>query len=229
MKSKNICINIVLVFFIFFISACRTTVIFSTSEKDAKIYVDGNLMGTGKTDVVKLRPLECAKIKTEKIGFFDETLSYCCRNNNLRNIFTPYTKYIELTRDDAYDASFKDDNANKDFEQEVNKKFSESDAWKIISQIVTSYFDNIEMADKETGYLKTSWQSKSFIHKTVRTRIFVKQSSLSPLKYKIKILSEYSDNPDQSVKDDDRFKEWDRLLRKYEGVINEFQSRLGSK
>jgi len=65
------------------------------------------------------------------------------------------------------------------------------------------------MADKETGYMKTSWQSKSFTQKTSRTRIIIKQSSSFPLKYKIKIGSEFADKPEQSVKDDDKFKEWD--------------------
>ena len=206
------------------LSSCYSSVYFSTSEKDATIYVDGKAMGMGEAQSsVKLHRGECVNVRVEKIGFLVENLNYCYEK------FTVVKKYIELNRDDAFDASISNDYSNKDFEVEVNPKFSEEDCWKIISQIVTSYFDNLEMADKVTGYLKTSWQTKSFSQITVRSRIIVKQSSLEPLKYKIKVISEYANAPNQSVKDDDRFKPWDRLLRIYEPIILEFQDRISKK
>lgn len=208
------------------LSSCRTTVIFTTSERDAKIFVDGKTMGSGRTPVVRVRKNACVRVKAEKTGFFTEKLTYCYNGNNFGK---PKTKYIELPRDDAYDASMITDYANKDFEVTVSKKLTEEKAWKIISQIITSYFDNLEMADKATGYMKTSWQSKSFTRQNIRSKIIVKQSSSTPLKYKIKIISEYADSPDQSVKNDDKFKEWDRILRAYDGLITEFQMRLGEK
>ncbi len=208
------------------LSGCSTKVIFTTSEKDAKIYVDGRFMGTGETPVVKVKKHTCVNVKTEKTGFLTNDTKYCYTGYSWGRI---KTKTIDLTHDDAFDASIKNDYANKDFEQEIDSRLSESDAWKIISQIVTSYFDNLEMADKATGYMKTSWQSKSFSQKTIRTRVIVKQSSISPLKYKLKIISEYCDQPNQSVKDDDKFKEWDRILKAYDELINEFQARLGQK
>ena len=208
------------------LSSCRTTVVFTTSEKDAQIYVDGKSMGSGQTPVVRVRKNTCVRVKAEKTGFLTEELTYCYNGNNFGK---PKTKYIVLPNDDAYDASVITDYANKDFEVTVSKEWTEAEAWKIISQIVTNYFDNLEMADKATGYMKTSWQSKSFIRKTNRSRIIVKQSSSTPLKYKIKIISEYSDNPDQSVKNDDAYKEWDRILRAYDNLITEFQTRLGQK
>jgi len=222
--TKRISIPLLVVAFAL-LTSCNTMVVFTTSEQDAKIFVDGRTMGSGKTEIIKIRKNSCVNVKVEKTGFLQEELSYCYSGLN----FTPKTKYIELKHDDAYDASMKNDYANKDFEQEVSKKFTEDEAWKIVSQIVTGHFDNLEMADKATGYMKTSWQSKSFSQKTVRSRIIVKQSSTTPLKYKIKIISEYSDNPSQSVKDNDKFKEWDRILRAYNGLITEFQTRLGGE
>lgn len=208
------------------LSGCRTAVIFTTSEKDAQIYVDGRQMGSGETPIVKVKKDKCVNVKAEKPGFLTETLQYCYNGTNLGQ---PKTQFIKLPHDDAYDASMITDYANKDFEVNVNKTLKEEEAWKIISQVVTGYFDILEMADKATGYMKTSWQSKSFTRQTIRTRIIVKQSSSSPLKYKIKIISEYADSPSQSVKNDDRFKEWDRVLRAYDGLITEFQTRLGGK
>jgi hypothetical protein len=206
----------------FFILSCKTIYNISTSESDAKIFVNGKSIGTGSAEII-VRKHDVAVVKAEKTGYFTQetTLSYI--GSKIRN------QYITMSKDDAYDASVKNDYANKDFEQEVSNKIKEDEAWKIISQIVTSYFDNIEMADKATGYLKTSWQSRSFTQSTVRSRIIVKQSGTDPLKYKLKIISEIADKPDQSVKDDEKFKEWDRVLKKYDGLITEFQTRLSAK
>ncbi len=208
------------------LSACRTKIIFTTSPKDTKIFVDGKSMGTGETPIIKVKRHNCINVKAEKTGFISQEFKYCYSGNTIGQA---KTKYIELQHDDAFDASIKNDYANKDFEQSINPRFNEEQAWKLISQIITSYFDNLEMADKFTGYLKTSWQSKTFLKKTIRTRVIVKQSSIEPLKYKLKIISEYSDQPNQSVKNDDQFKEWDRILRGYNDLISEFQSRLGNK
>lgn len=179
-KNHFTCIFITIAIIGLFYS-CRTAVMITASEQDAQIFVNGRPIGSGSSaDIIKVKKHACSFIQVEKIGFLSENLSYCYNGTNL---FTPKEKFIVLKRDDAYDASIKNDYANKDFEQEVSKKYSETEAWKIISQIVTNYFDIIEMADKETGYMKTSWQSRSFTQKTIRTRIIVKQSSSSPLKY----------------------------------------------
>jgi hypothetical protein len=209
-----------------FFASCWTTVTFTSSEKDASIYVDGKSMGNGQSQGIKMNSNQCVNVKVEKTGFIPQSLEYC---NQKTLPGAKVTKYIELQKDDAYDASILNDYANKDFEVEISKSFTEEEAWKIVSSIVTNYFDNLEMADKATGYLKTSWQSKSFQRITVRTRIIVKQSGLEPLKYKLKLVSEFANTPNQSVKDDDRFKEWDRILRTYEPIISEFQTRLGKK
>ncbi|MDD2635672.1 MAG: hypothetical protein PHW82_09265 [Bacteroidales bacterium] len=221
MRNTFVTIGIIIVSVVL-LNSCKTSVIFSTSEPDAQIFVDGRPMGSGPTEVVKISKNNCVRVKVVKPGFLTKQLAYCYTGVS----FEAKTKYIQLVNDDAYDASIKNDYANKDFEQEVGKDLTEDAAWKVISQIVTGYFDNLEMADRATGYMKTSWQSKSFTQKTIRTRVIIKQSSSKPLKYKIKIISEYADSPNQSVKNDDRFKEWDRILRAYNGMINEFQSRL---
>lgn len=209
----------------FVISGCKTKVIIASSEQDAQILVDGKIMGRGQTSTIMIKKNSCVNVQIEKTGYLKENFSYCFNGMN----FKPKTQYIELKSDDAFNASLSTDYSNKDFEVTVNKSMNENEAWKIISQIVTNYFDNLEMADKATGYMKTSWQSKSFLQKTIRTRIIVKQSSSTPLKYKLKIISEYSDNPKESVKNDDNFKQWDRVLRAYDGIIGEFQTRLGNK
>ena len=89
-----------------------------------------------------------------------------------------------------------------------------------------SYIDVIEMTDKETGYLRTAWSLKTFRQNTVRTRMIIKETSAEPLMFKIKLVSEASGIPLTSVKSDELYKEWDRVLRSYSNVIEEFQARV---
>jgi len=190
------------------------------SEPDAKITIDGTLMGSGQMDVVVLSNA-CVNIKVEKVGFLTENIVFC---NKPSFAPPPKTYYVELKKDDAYDATEATDMSNIDIEIKTNKP--EMEAWKLISQIITSYFDVIEVTDRETGYLRTAWVVQTFEQNTVRTRIIVKLGSSDPLAYKVKLVSEQSGQPQTSVKSDELFKEWDRILRKYKEVVNEIQTRL---
>jgi hypothetical protein len=192
----------------------------STSETDAEIYIDGKLMGKGNAEVVILSN-SCVTVQVEKIGYLRETITFCNKKHSAK---PPKTYYVEMTRDDAYDASIQTDIANIDIE--LKTSMPEEDAWKLISMIITSYFDVIEVTDRETGYLRTSWVVQSFKQNTIRTRIIVKLGDTDPLTYKIKLVSEESRHPGTSVKSDELYRDWDRVLRKYSGVIDELQSRV---
>ena len=200
--------------------AAKSKVQVSASESDATIYVDGVRMGTGRVDIVVLDN-SCVTVKTEKVGFLDEIITFCNKKNAAK---LPKTYYIEMRRDDSYDASIQLDIANIDMEIRTNKPYD--DAWKLLNQIVVSYIDAIEITDKETGYIRTSWEVQSYTQNTVRTRIIVKLGSEDPLSFKIKLVSEISRQPLTSVKADELFREWDRVLRKYANLNSEIQSRL---
>ena len=131
--------------------------------------------------------------------------------------------------DDADEASIKADQANVDFSVEVNKKYDLLQAWKLTTQIVTDYFDDIEVSDRETSYLRTAWSVRSFQQKTIRSRLIIKLGNSDPLTFKIKLVSEYSKIPGTSVKSDEQFIEWDRILRRYQNIIGDFSARLGNK
>ena len=200
--------------------AGKKIIMLSTSENDAEIYIDGKLMGKGHTEVVVLSN-SCVTIKVKKMGFLTENISFCNKKNHAR---PPTSYYFQMDRDDAYDASVQTDIANIDIELKTDK--TEVDAWKLISMIITSYFDVIEVTDRETGYLRTSWVIKSFKQNTIRTRMIVKLGNTDPLSYKIKLVSEESSAAGTSVKSDELYREWDRVLRKFQNVIDELQSRL---
>lgn len=203
-------------------SAGKKVVKFTVSEPDAKIYVDGKMMGSGQLDIL-IPPYACVNVKVEKLGYLIGLIEFC---NKPGITPPPKTYFYQMEKDDAYDATEATDVANVDIEIKTTKK--EDDAWKLLSQIITTYFDVIEVTDKSTGYLRTAWVVQTFKQKTIRTRIIVKLASTDPLAYKIKLVSEVAGASQVSVKSDELFKEWDRILRKYKEIIREAQTRLGS-
>jgi hypothetical protein len=190
------------------------------SEPDAKIFIDGKLAGTGQVEVVVLSNATVT-VRIEKEGFLTERLKFVNQKD-----FTPIPKvyYVELKNDDAYDASFASSQINTDIEIKTDKP--EAEAWKMLSLIITSYFDIVEVTDKESGYLCTAWVVQNFSRNTVRTRMIVKLGNSQPLSYKIKLISEQSGQARTIAKSDELFKTWDRLLNKYKEVFNEIQSRI---
>lgn len=155
--------------------ALKKKVKVSVNHEDARIYVDGQLMGNGQLDIVIMNN-SCVTVQIYKTGYLTERLTFCNKKSASK---PPKTYYAELRRDDAFDASIQTDIANIDINLSSNK--SELDTWKLISQIVMSYFDVIEVTDRETGYLRTSWVIQSFTQNTIRTRVIIKLGSSNPL------------------------------------------------
>ena len=223
MKKTGIKYTILFVLALFVIPAFagKKEIRFSVSETDAKIFVEGKLIGTGQVQII-VPSHSCVTVKVEKASFLTTTIEFC---NKPEFTAPPKTFYMQLEKDDSYDATEATDIANVDIE--VKTKKSEAEAWKLMSQIITSYFDVIEVTDRETGYLRTSWVAQTFKQRTIRTRMIVKLGSTEPLAYKIKLVSEQAGAAQTSVKSDELFKEWDRVLRKYKEVIREIQTRVG--
>lgn len=191
-----------------------------TTPADASIKVDGRIMGNGEYRA-RIPYNQCVEVIVEKSGYVTISKNYCNEDNVQP---PPPADHIILPLDEAFTSSVQSDQANLNFTIETSKP--EQDAWKILSQITMNYFDNIELSDRETGYLRTSWNVNNFKDNTIRTRIIVKQADIAPLKYTIKLVSEYSGKAKTSVKEDQLFFPWDRILNTYKDVISEFQSRL---
>jgi hypothetical protein len=210
---------------VFFILSSLSTFSFSKSTiincsvKDASIYSDGQLMGQGSVEI-DVKRNACVFVKIERAGFVTQEKRIC--NTNIGSMNKSY--FIDLLEDEAFNASSQNAISNTDFEVKTNLEYEE--AWRLISQIVMSHNDVVEVIDGKTGYIRTGWNIERYPNATVRTRIIVRQFTSSPIGFKVKIVSEISIDPNASVKNDEMFKEWDRLLRKYENLIPEVQSRL---
>jgi hypothetical protein len=201
------------------------TIEISASEADAKIIVDGQQLGNGRAKI-KVPSNSCVDVKVIKPGFLKYEQSFCNKKGMAE---PPRKQFFDMKKDDAEEASIKTDQANIDFSVEVTKKIDPNEVWKRVYQVVTDYFDAIEVSDKETSYLRTAWSIQSFAQNTIRTRLIVKLAKSEPLTYKVKLVSEFSGAPLTSVKSDELFHEWDRVLRKYQNVISDFNTRLGNQ
>ncbi|UOE41689.1 hypothetical protein MTP09_03355 [Chryseobacterium suipulveris] len=220
---KTIFLKLVLTLFIVPLTA--QNVVINASESDAQIIVNGQNVSSGSYNL-KLDKHQCYKVKAQKSGFLRYEVDVCGKKAGPE---PPKSIYFEMKPDDAEEASVKTDQANIDFAIEVNKDLNVNDAWKLTNQIVTDYFDAIEVADKETSYLRTAWSVQTFAQNTIRTRLIIKLAKSDPLTFKVKLNSEQSGAAGTSVKADEQFRDWDRILRKYRNVINDFSTRLMKK
>jgi len=201
--------------------AGKKKVLISCSEADAAIYSNGIKVGTGQAEIIVLSK-SCVTVHIKRDGFLVVEETIC----NKKGFQKPAkSMYFEMIIDPAFDASEFNKQANEDVAVVLNQERSEVDGWRILNQIITSYFDVIEISDRETGYLRTAWNIQAFDNATVRTRIIVKLGSLDPLSYKVKLVSEISE-ANTNAKKDNSFKEWNRVLRTYETIIDQITSRL---
>lgn len=192
------------------------------SETDARIFADGNFVGISSAEITITYPGKVL-VEAKKTGYITaSTIIYYDNKHSKPDEKQAYV--LNMVVDESWNASTTSDHANRDVEIKTSK--TEDEAWRLISEIVTSTFDVIETSDKAAGYMRTSWVVQNFNQNTVRTRVIIKSAGTEPLKYKIKIVSEDSGLPQTSVKDDEKFKTWDRILKKYSGLIEELQTRL---
>ncbi|NVJ63739.1 MAG: hypothetical protein HWD84_05855 [Flavobacteriaceae bacterium] len=134
------------------------------------------------------------------------------------------TTYVELEADPSYDASTASNYANNDIV--LNPKAGTvKDNWIAIVRMVVSHFDALEVNDNEVNYLRTSWVVDNFESFTIRTRLVVRLTNENPQQFSFKIISERAVGQ-QSVRADELYRPWDRILKRYNSFIDEIQSRV---
>jgi hypothetical protein len=219
MKKISILLLALVMLFSSSLAFGKEKVSISCSEQDAKIFADGVLVGNGTAKIIVYKG-ECLNLKIVKAGFVTVEKNYCVKGGNS----LPDKDFIKMEVDEAYISSVSTQIANTDFVIKVENLNAES--WKTLSSIILSYFDVIELADKETSYLRTAWSTQVFNAAIVRTRVIVKGD---PNGYKVKLVSENS-YPTAKQKEsgltDESYRQWSRILRKYETLIIDLQARL---
>jgi len=202
----------------------------SVTPSDAKIYIDGNYQADGVTTANIRKKEGFIVVKVEKEGYV--TLEAKIFHTDKRKAVS-YT----MRRDVFFDLSVASGLVNQYFSVTVSEELYRIDengkrdaslAWKMIHQIILNYMDEIKITDIASGYIQTPWYYKTFpeADKQVRTRVTVRESNSGAdyLTFQIKISSEAANliaNREES------FQEINRIIKKLEPMISEFQARLG--
>lgn len=211
--------------------AKKVTVIYSPS--DAELYVDGNLFTTNSPANINFKG-DFVVLELKKGGYVTSDMRFY-KSDKRKTIS------FELREDDRLRASSQAELANKDFTITVSEKFinhaggnielGQELAWKMLHQVIYNYFDEISTSDKLSGFIQTPWVYTDFpVAKIqVRTRLTVKESNIGgQLTYKVRISSQTARL--NASRDDQSFKDApdNLILKKYENIISDFQSRLSN-
>lgn len=195
------------------------------TPETAKIYYNGQEVGNGSYTIVFGRDEDFVVLKFEAPGYISRTVKLF-KNNPKKTIS------YELYADEAFNGSMGSDEgvdlANKFFSVTCKKGMTEDIAWKRLMNIAVTNFENVEVRDKAAGWIKTGWVNTTFTYQIVRTRleIQVQFTEENELSYRVKISSEIADK--DCGTSNQCFSKYDRILRKYESVISELQTSLGS-
>ena len=193
----------------------------STNVPTATIFINGEIYGQGSVSGIKIAKNDCIQVDVLADGYIPKSAKFC-RQKGLPKM--KKSEYFELDVDSSFEASFETDFANNDIS--INPRGSDLDRiWTNAVRLVVENFDALEVNDNEVKYLRTSWVVNTYEAFTIRTRLIARVTDEDPLEMKFKIVSERA-NGRASAREDERFREWDRVLRRYQGLIEEIQSRL---
>ena len=164
-------------------------------------------------------------LKFEAPGYITKSVKLF-KNNPKKTV--SYELFVDEAERNSIGAGEGMDLANKYFTVTCKKGMSEEVVWKRLMNIAVSNFENVEVRDKAAGWIRSAWIKSSFLYQTVRTRLEIQLqfTGEEELAYKVKLSSELADK--YCGTSDQCFVKYDRVLKKYEQVISELQTSLGS-
>lgn len=184
----------------------------------AKIIMGGAEVGQGsyslnmgRQDYVMLR-LTCP-------GYVDRVVRVY--RNDKRNAIS-----FTLEEDESFSASeANSDLANKYMTVVVREGLTADAVWKRLILTISDLFPNLEVNDKEAGWIRSAWEVERFAYVTVRTRIEIKEvMGFDTPRYRVRLQSEIASN--ECGTHDECYKAWDRVLKTYIESITDLISSI---
>ncbi|HBO27451.1 hypothetical protein [Culturomica sp.] len=191
----------------------------------AKIFYNGHEVGNGSYQIKFSRNEDFVVLKFEAAGYISRTVKLF-KNNPKKTI--SYELFVDEAEMNSIGAGEGVDLANKFFTITVKKGMTEDEVWKRLMNIAVTNFENVEIRDKAAGWIKTAWINSTFLYQIVRTRLEIQLqfTGENELAYRVRISSEIADK--DCGLSNQCFTKYDRILKKYEQVISELQTSLGS-
>jgi hypothetical protein len=225
--KKSILISVAVIGLSFYASAqllAQKKTVYVIPEA-AKIYYNGHEVGNGSYEIKFSRNEDFVMLKFEAPGYIAKTVKLF-KNNPKKTI--SYELFADEAMQNSIGASEGVDLANKFFSVTCKKGMTEDVVWKRLMNVAVTNFENVEVRDKSAGWIKTAWINSTFLYQIVRTRMEIQLqfTGEDELAYRVRISSEIADKDCGS--NDQCFTKYDRILKKYEQVISELQTSLGS-
>ena len=185
---------------------------------NASIMVAGVEVGTG-TYQLKIGRQDYVVLRLSAPGYVDKT-ARVYKSDRSKSLT------YKLVEDEAWISSeVSSDLANKSMTVVVREGMDAAEVWKRILYYTTDLFPNMEVSDKDAGWIRSSWELQSFAYTTIRTRIEIKEvPGQEDLRYKVTLHSEIANN--DCGLSDQCFKKWDRVLKKYKQAIEDLVNAL---
>lgn len=199
---------------------------------NASIKVNGSYFGDGSAEV-KINSSDFASLEFSAPGY--ETLNMRLYGKDSRK-----TVEIHLKEDALLKQTLESSSANNFFtvtvdpslysvDDESGKRNAEK-AWKLAHNILLNYFDEIQTSDMASGFIQSPWMYKNYVDagKTLRHRVTVKETNIGgDFTLQIKLSSEVA--PIQGRSSSESYQESNRIMKEFETLVSEFQTRLGKK
>lgn len=182
-----------------------------TIPEDAIITIDGNNVAQG-TYSFKMDREHYIIADVSRPGYFSSTI-------RVEGTDEPGIKIVKLIEDDAWIASAPaSDIANKNIRFRATSDKSDDEIWYTLIRYASDYFGDFTVNDKGAGWAKSTWVTRSFSKISVRSRMELKRNPGDKKEFTLYISSEYTTKKDANnkyCKDDECFKQWDRVLKTY--------------
>ena len=201
----------------------------TVTPKEASIFVNNQFVNYGLAKFQRPKKKEMVAIRIECEGYNPiETKFY---GSDIRNALS-----FTMQEDGFYRTTAASGLVNKFMTIDIdstlyvknpNGKVDVSKAWKLLHQILLNYFEEIATTDIHGGYLQTPWHYKAFqlSNKQIRTRVTVRDiSNPDKIAFQIKVSSEVAG---AMAARHGEFTNIDRIVKEFEPMLQELQTRLG--
>ena len=206
-------------------SAFAQTKTIHVIPETAKIFYNGHEVGNGSYQIKFSRKDDFVILKFEAPGYISRTVKLL-KENPKKTI--AYELFVDEAEQNSVGAKEGIDLANKFFTVTCKKGMTEDVVWKRLMNVAVNNFENVEVRDKSAGWIRTAWTNTPFLYQIVRTRLEIQLqfTGEDELSYKVRISSEIADK--DCGTSSQCFTKYDRILKKYEQIITELQTTLGS-
>lgn len=194
-----------------------------TMPENATIMIDGAEVGNGTYTVKFEKKVDFYMVKVSAPGYLTKSFKLLKSNPNNSVLYKLSPDEAMQSSRGGSDAGM--DMANRWFDIICGKGVSEDEIWKRLIAVSLNYFDNIEIRDKDAGWIRTGWKTTTFSEQVVRTQMEVRVAfnSGEATSYRVKISSEIRD---KNCPGTQCYTKYDRVLNSFTPLIDELQTSV---